>query len=748
MRRATAGIQRYVRMGFLGALGLLAVSGGVPVDAQTPPGRVVVTVATEGGRPVEGADVLGEGSGGATATAITDSTGRAVVALPPGPAVVSARRLGFAPARARVEVPAAGEVALTLELEAAAVETEGVVVTSTRSDRRIEDEPLRVEVVGREEIEEKLLMTPGDIAMLLNETAGLRVQSASASLGGATVRIQGLRGRYTLLLSDGLPLHGGQGGALGPLQIPPMDLGQVEVIKGVASALYGASALGGVVNLVSRRPDPARELLLNGTTLGGGDAVLWLADDPEGPWGWSLLAGLHGQGKADVDADGWADLPSHRRALVRPRLHWDDGRGRSLLATAGGMAEDRRGGTMAGGTTPLGDPHAEELSTRRGDAGVVVRVLTGGGRLWAVRASGSAQRHEHDFGGFVERDRHLTGFAEASLSGTDGDHTWVVGAALQSDAYRARDVQGFDFTHTVASLFVQDEMRLGAAVTLAGSARLDRHNVYGTFVNPRLSLLHRAEPWTVRASAGTGTFAPTPFDEEVEAVGLGRLAPLPPALAAERGRSASVDVGRHDGPWEFNVTAFASEVRDPVTAETAPDGRYVLGNAPGPVRAWGTELLGRYEAEPFHLTATYVYTRATEAGAALTAVPGLEGAVEPTTRKEVPLTPRHTLGAVGAWEDEAWGRVGVEFYFTGRQVLDDDPYRGASRAYLVTGFLVEKRIGERARVFLNAENLLDARQTRWSPVVRPSPTAQGRWTTGAWAPLEGRAFNAGVRLTF
>ena len=112
---------------------------------------------------------------------------------------------------------------------------------------------MRVEVLAREEIEEKMLMTPGDIVMMLNEMGGMRVQATSPSLGAASVRIQGMRGRYTRFLSDGLPLFGEVGG-LGLLQIPPMDLGQVEVIKGVASALYGAGAMGGVVNLISRRP--------------------------------------------------------------------------------------------------------------------------------------------------------------------------------------------------------------------------------------------------------------------------------------------------------------------------------------------------------------------------------------------------------------------------------------------------------------------------------------------------------------
>ena len=135
-------------------------------------------------------------------------------------------------------------------------EEEVVVVASTRTGRRLEDQPTRVEVLGREEIEEKLLMTPGDIVMMLNEMGGLRVQATSPSIGAASVRVQGMKGRYTRFLSDGLPLFGQQVGGLGLLQIPPMDLGQVEVIKGVASAFYGAGAMGGVVNLLSRRPAP------------------------------------------------------------------------------------------------------------------------------------------------------------------------------------------------------------------------------------------------------------------------------------------------------------------------------------------------------------------------------------------------------------------------------------------------------------------------------------------------------------
>lgn len=621
------------------------------------------------------------------------------------------------------------------------VEHEAIFVTSTRSERRIEDEPIRIEVVGREEIEEKLLMTPGDISMLLNETAGLRVQPTAPALGGASVRIQGLRGRYTQILSDGLPLFGGQTGALGPLQIPPMDLAQVEVIKGAASALYGASALGGVVNLISRRPheERERELLLNQSTLGGTDAILWTSQQLSNAWGYTLLASGHRQSMADVDDDGWADLPTYRRGVIRPRVFWDNGRGASLLLTAGGMIEEREGGTTDDGRTPAGTSHVEALDTRRADAGLVGRLLLGESRLLSMRGSATLQQHEHRFGMVREHDMHATGFAEAALSATNGAHTWVLGAALQYERYDADDVTGFDYTFAVPGLFAQDEFTATDWLTLSASARFDHHDDYGSFLSPRISaLLRPAEDWTVRASGGTGFFAPTPWIEDAEAVGLHRVTGWD-ELEAERARTVSLDVGHTTGPFEFNATLFGSRVTDAVQSRTSEADPLMLElfNATSPVRTWGTELLARYHNDGVHVTATHVFMRASEP----------DPDQDTGARREVPLTPRHAIGVVAALEQEDRGRIGAEFYFTGRQSLEDNPYRSTAPRHVMIGVLVERRFGP-VRVFLNAENILDTRQTRHDPLVLPVRASDGRWVTDVWGPLEGRAFNGGVRWMF
>jgi iron complex outermembrane receptor protein len=102
---------------------------------------------------------------------------------------------------------------------------------------------------------------------------------------------------------------------------------------------------------------------------------------------------------------------------------------------------------------------------------------------------------------------------------------------------------------------------------------------------------------------------------------------------------------------------------------------------------------------------------------------------------------------VGAYEEEGKGRVGVEVYYTGSQELDDDPYRVTSKPHVILGFLIDRRIG-RFRFFLNAENVLDTRQTRYDPLLRPTRTSDGRWITDVWAPLDGRALNGGVWINF
>ncbi len=774
---------------------LVALIGVVPVSLaaqQTPAptavlqdSTVTVTVRVQadsaGSSVVQSATVrIG------TISARTDDSGQAMLRVPAGRRLIVATRVGHRPDSTTVTLRPGADTIVTLTLITQAVDAEVVMVTATRGERRVEDTPLRVEVINEEEIAEKVTMSPGDIAMMLNETGGLRVQATNPSLGGANVRIQGLRGRYSLLLADGLPLYGGQAGGLGLLQIPPVDLGRVEIIKGTASALYGSSALGGVIDLVSRRPgaEIERTLLVNQTSRGGTDAVFFGSAPFRERVGATLLAGAHTQRQNDIDRDGWTDMPGYSRAVVRPRLYFNNGISRSAFLTGGFTAEERAGGTLAGRVTPAGTTYDESLRTRRADVGALARFVGSDSNplfgtdalrsaILTLRGSGVEQRHSHRFGTVREDDRHRTWFGEAALAVPRGPFTYVVGGVLQRETYTADNVNGFDYAYTIPAAFAQLDVDANSWLSVSTSVRLDAHSDYGTFVNPRVSLLARRPTegrfagWTTRLSAGSGAFAPTPFVEETEVTGLTPVQPLA-GLVAERAMSASLDIGgpleMSLGGVELNATLFGSRVRRPLQVVGVPAlqennvSRLQLVNARGPTETWGAELLARVERElgddsgeeeppMLRVTGTYTLLHSTECDLDSEAArAGL--LVSGCTRHEVALTPRHAVGVVTTVEQEGKSRVGLELYYTGRQRLDANPYRSESRPYLIVGLMgeraVETRLGT-ARLFLNFENITNVRQTRDDRLVLPARGAGGRWTTDAWTDLSGFTVNGGVR---
>lgn len=640
------------------------------------------------------------------------------------------RSVWFISVSATVLCAVAGAPAVAQEAEQE--ESEEVVVEATRAQRRVQDEPIRVEVIGREEIEEKILMVPGNVSMLVAETGGVRVQVIAPTLGAANVRMQGMSGRYTQLLADGLPLYGGQ--SIGILQIPPTDIGQVEVIKGAASALYGSSALGGVVNLVSRRPGESAEgeMLLNITTRDGQDVTAYAATPLGGGWSGSFTGGAHRQSLQDLDSDGWIDTPEYERWTARPRLFWEGANGARVFATFGAMGEDRIGGTLPGRTVPDGLPYAVTLHSQRRDGGVAARIPLEGVGFLDLRGAVMRNDHDHRFGVSVESDRHETALAEATLSNTVGATSWLVGIAYQEDKFASAAFPVFDYDYTAPALFAQLEQEIGEDVTLAGSVRYDDHSAFGAQVSPRLSFLWRPGLWRVRASFGQGFYAPTPFVEEIEAAGLSRLEPLS-ALKAETARTASFDVGYRVGPLETGVTLFVSDIDDAVQVDAVDADTVRLINASGVTRTRGGELLLRYRIDKVTLTGSYVHVDAREPDGA--------------GRRKTPTTPRHTAGFVAMWEDHNKGRVGFEAYYTGAQDLEDNPFRATGKPYFEIGLLGEVALGD-TRIFLNLENLLDVRQTNYDRLVRPTRAADGRWTVDAWAPIDGFVVNAGLRYRF
>ena len=199
---------------------------------------------------------------------------------------------------------------------------------------------------------------------------------------------------------------------------------------------------------------------------------------------------------------------------------------------------------------------------------------------------------------------------------------------------------------------------------------------------------------------GQGFFAPTPLTEETEAAGLTRLV-IPKPLVAERGRSASFDLTRKVGPAYYTVTLFDSTVRNPINVDRIDI--YQLVNLAQPTHNAGVEFLGTLRKAPFSATLsyTYVHSRQFEFG----------------KRVDTPLTPRQSFGLVGMWEKEKVARIGVESYYTGKQRLEDNPYRTESKPYVLFGFLAER--GYWIAPFLVTAAVLLAGALVWTFLIDP-----------------------------
>lgn len=619
---------------------------------------------------------------------------------------------------------------------------EKIQVRASRLGRIVTESATRTEIINGEEIQEKAIMRPGNISMLVAETGGVRVQTTSPALGSSNIRLQGLYGRYTQLLSDGLPLYGGQTSSIGLLQIPPTDLANVEIIKGSASSLYGGSALGGVINLISRTPSDnfEGEVLVNATSKNGQDITSYIAAPLTSALSASITAGVHHQEEQDLDDDGWIDMAGYERGSIRPRFYWQGKNDGNLYVTLGAMTEQRDGGTLGEATVPDGNVFAQTQDTIRTDVGFIYDQPMADGMNINVRGSAMNQDHEHVYGEVEEDDSHESYLIESSLSGYSDQAAWLVGLALQSEKFESDTFSEFNYDYQVPGLFSQLDYEASDDVSMSLSARADWHSEYGTQVSPRISLLYSPENWTIRGAYGQGFFAPSPFIEDIDEAGLSRLAPLE-NIEEERASTASIDISYVLGSVETNLTLFASTIDnvtelDVIESVDEAVGKQVrIVNAAGETEINGAEILLRYRWHDIKFTGSYLYTDATkESQSGFGRVP-------------LTLTPQHSAGLVIMWEEHGSHLLGFEAYYTGTQQLENNPYREQSEPYWHLGLLGQITLGK-ISLFVNAENLLNVRQTKEDSLVLPEQAPSGRWTTNIWSRNDGFTVNAGIRFQF
>ena len=722
----------------VGPLVLLAASASAALS-QTSTARVVVRVTADG-LPIAGATVA---SG--TANSATDRLGLATFTLPTGRRTFRVSSSGFFADSLAMNV-AAGittvNVALRHESASPASRDPGERAVAMRDVRRGADKATNVEATDRFSMDEQVERSPGSVSELLNHVDGVRVQPLSAGSAGAGVRIRGMPGHYTKILADGLPLYGASTEGLELLQAPALGVERVEVVKGVSSAIYGPSAIGGIVNVISASPTSPSEVLVNGSTREASDVALFQTHTFSPRWSASLVAGRHFANPGDPDADGWAEIAGYKRIVVRPRVYWARDDRSTWFMTGGWVSENRRSGTFEGARLPDFNKYSDDADTRRGDIGTVGRIMLDTSMYLTVRASLTREWRARWFGTERDASRRNTIFGDVALTKSLPQNLLTGGVGFERDQFAALDQREFSYRYTTPALYGEDTWTPDPRLAVTAGARLDLHSEYGDFVSPRVAVVvHPSEAWTARLAASNGVYAPTPLTDETEMFGLSHIRRS--NREAEHAAGWSFDASHVDGALELRGGAYRTVISHPLILRTLGEELQFV-NADEPTRLMGLDLSARYRLRPLRFTATYSYIEGNRP--AIGQLFGEDFEVDTTMRRPMLLNPRHSGTVELAHERENDRVVGVSARFVGREELRDTLYSG-SRPYVTIDARLEKHIGPTI-LFAVAKNVTGVKQSQFFPLLLTASGAAGQWTRDAWGPLDGFALNVGLRLKY
>lgn len=519
------------------------------------------------------------------ATILIVETGRGTVSnengdfiftdIPEGVYTLRAQLLGYGTQEKKVTVSKEFAVDIHFAMVEEGIMTDEVVVSANRNEVSRKVAPVVVNVMGVKLFES---VNSTDLAKALNFQSGLRVENNCQNCGFPQVRINGLEGPYSQILINSRPVISALSGVYGLEQIPVNMIDRVEVVRGGGSALFGANAVGGTINIITK--DPVNDSFQVSSTMSNMNGKVWeqymganaSLVSKDNVYGIAVYQSYRNRNPYDADDDGFSELGKLNMNTFGLRAYYRPMKSSRLSIEYHTTNEFRRGGNKFDY-----EPFETDITEQ------TKHVINSGGLNYDL----FWKDYEHKISFFasaqhVDRNSYYGAQQDANAYGKTKDLTWVAGAMYAGNFKKvlfapAQFTAGVEYQNDdlhdvmtgynrdlrqevrIASAFVQNEWKMDKFSLLAGF-RLDDHNLIDNPIfSPRVNMLYKpSDKLQARLTWSTGFRAPQAYDEDLHVTavgGEGVLIRLADGLKPEKSNSFSGSID-----WTANIGHFQTNL--------------------------------------------------------------------------------------------------------------------------------------------------------------------------------------------
>lgn len=495
--------------------------------------------------------------------------------IPAGKYTLRVQLLGYETQEKKVTVSNDFTVDVHFLMSDESIMTDEVVVSANRNETSRKVAPVVVNVMNAKLFES---VNSTDLAKSLNYQSGLRVENNCQNCGFPQVRINGLEGPYSQILINSRPVVSALSGVYGLEQIPVNMIERVEVVRGGGSALFGANAVGGTINIITK--DPVNNSFQVSSTMSNMNGKVWeqymganaSLVSKDNTYGIALYQSYRNRNPYDADGDGFSELGKLNMNTFGLRTYYRPAQFSRISLEYHTTNEFRRGGNKF----DL-QPHETDITEQ------TKHVINSGGLSYDL--FWKEYKHKLSFYSSIQhtdRNSYYGAQQDANAYGKTTDLTWVAGGMYVGNFEKvlfspATFTAGLEYQNNslhdimtgyhrdmkqdvrIASAFVQNEWKMNQFVFLAGF-RLDDHNLIDNPIfSPRLNLLYKpSDKLQARITWSTGFRAPQAYDEDLHVTavgGEGVLIKLAEGLKPEHSNSISGSID-----WTANIGHFQTNL--------------------------------------------------------------------------------------------------------------------------------------------------------------------------------------------